>query len=581
MATVPLSGTNIRFLSGVPFTNDYKHTRWFEVLSSQTSYFTGQTVVHSENQANFQRIEGYHFIAVNKSIDELWSTNYLMFQNASYNNKWFYAFVTKLEYIQRNTTYVHFQIDVLQTWLFEIDFKDSYVIREHCKLWNTDGTPVINTIDEGLNYGTEYDVVSVDHFHPSDGIFWLVIASKQIIEGSNEYNPVLNGIVQPLSYYVMPFKQDGTMPTTTVGGVAVPPIDMRSLLQKLYLADGATNNIVSISVTDYIGTGTTTSTSVALSGSQFEAVMFGEAEDTIIRLNELEDYSTSSTTFTDKYDGYHSVNESKLLMYPYTVLTLTDSKGNSVDYKNEYINSNDISIVSKGSIGTANKVSYYVNSYLQGSLSNGSIPLLGHGVINTDPNDVPVLTDLLSAYLQGNKNSIQVQQKSAVFNGYMGAIGGGISAVASIAQGSVGGLASGLTSVVGSVGNSQLQLQGIQAKQQDIANVPPSISNMGSNTSFDYGNGINGIYLVKRHIKQEYINQLEAYFKQFGYKVNLVKQPNFHTRENYNYIQTNDCNIVGSLNNDDLNEIKKCFDRGITLWHTNDVGNYSLSNEVI
>jgi hypothetical protein len=26
MATVPLSGTNIRLLSGVPFSNDYKHS---------------------------------------------------------------------------------------------------------------------------------------------------------------------------------------------------------------------------------------------------------------------------------------------------------------------------------------------------------------------------------------------------------------------------------------------------------------------------------------------------------------------------------------------------------------------------
>ena len=39
MATVPLSGTNVRLLSGVPFYNDYKDTRWFDTKAAQTAYF--------------------------------------------------------------------------------------------------------------------------------------------------------------------------------------------------------------------------------------------------------------------------------------------------------------------------------------------------------------------------------------------------------------------------------------------------------------------------------------------------------------------------------------------------------------
>src|SRR6185312_11723432 len=157
MATVPLSGTNIRLLSGVPFSNDYKNTRWFDTKSEQTNYFTSKPLKHSMTEANFQRIEGFNFIAVNKSIDDLWGTNYIMFQNSQYNAKWFYGFVTKLEYVQKNRTNVHFQIDVFQTWKFEMNFKPSFVIREHCPLWNKDGSPIINTVDEGLNYGSEYD----------------------------------------------------------------------------------------------------------------------------------------------------------------------------------------------------------------------------------------------------------------------------------------------------------------------------------------------------------------------------------------------------------------------------------------
>jgi hypothetical protein len=39
--------------------------------------------------------------------------------------------------------------------------------------------------------------------------------------------------------------------------------------------------------------------------------------------------------------------------------------------------------------------------------------------------------------------------------------------------------------------------------------------------------------------------------------------------------------IQGNFNNEDLNELKAIFDNGITLWHTDDIGNYSLDNGVI
>jgi hypothetical protein len=89
------------------------------------------------------------------------------------------------------------------------------------------------------------------------------------------------------------------------------------------------------------------------------------------------------------------------------------------------------------------------------------------------------------------------------------------------------------------------------------------------------------VYILKKQIKAEYIKKLEDYFGMFGYKVNEVKLPNFHTREHFNFIQTVDCNISGNFNNDDLQELKNIFDNGITLWHTDDVGNYGLENGVI
>src|SRR5690606_13313744 len=154
-------------------------------------------------------------------------------------------------------------------------------------------------------------------------------------------------------------------------------------------------------------------------------------------------------------------------------------------------------------------------------------------------------------------------------------LGGVANTVGSAMTGDIGGaLGSGL-GVVQGAGNAVLEIQGMEAKQKDISNIPPNIAKQGSNSYFDFGNQLKGVYIIKKQITPEYQKKLEDFFKLYGYKTNEVKIPNFHTRQNWNYVQTNSCNVTGNINNNDLEMYKAIFNNGITLWHTNDVQNYS------
>lgn len=597
MATVPLSGTNIRLLSGVPFSNDYKQTRWFDDVTSQTNYFLGKTVIHSMTQANFQRIEGYNFIAVNESIDDLWSTNYLMFQNASYNSKWFYGFVTKLEYKQKNVTYVHFEIDVFQTWKFSMTFKPSYVVREHCKLWNTDGSPVVNTVDEGLNYGTEYDNVTVSQYKPYDDYKWLVIVAKNAMHIVGEGpigtipKPNVIGTPTPLTVYLLPFKDSNSVPNIMdTDGDSITLTNPTETLSALYLMDVSVNNIVSLYITDYPGlemvytpanqtfTLPLSSTNTIVNGV---LITDGTNSCTVMHVEKAENFVTLTKDFGDKYADYNSVKESKLLMHPYTQLVLDDFKGNRVSLKNEYIQNSNLKVLTKGSLGTSNKTSYGVKNYnyllssLEDSMSDEN------ALINSDPNDIPIITDMLSAYIQGNKNSLQVQRSQTLFNGVADIFGNGIGMASSALSRNPAGFGASALGMAQGAGNTVFSIQGMNAKIKDISNVPPSITKMGSNSSYTIGNQYDGVYIIKKQIKAEYIKKLENFFNMYGYKVNEVKTPNFHTRQYWNYVQTTSCIITGNFNHEDLNDLKAIFDNGITFWHTDDVGNYSLENEVL
>lgn len=588
---VPLSGTSIRLLSGVPFSNDYKHTRWFDTKSEQTTHFLARPRIQSIEQVNFQKIEGRHFFASNANINELWNANYFMFKNpSSHIDKWFYAFVTELEYINRSCTHVYFEIDVLQTWMFDMQFKPSYIVREHCDLYKADGTPIVNTVDEGLDYGTEYDIVSAEHFNPPNDLYYLVIVTKSLLhsEGGATPNTIKSSIIgvpQPLCYYIHPIRRDGTSPNVSIGGSNLNITSMSTLLSNIYSQDDAVDNIVSLYITEHIGYTPTGGSGFDFDSSKFSKAMIADGTneniDTIY-VKEMKEFLPYVIDCGKKYDHFKTVRESKLLMYPYCVTILEDFKGNRYEIKNEYLDSQNINVSVRGSLGTSNKVAYTLGAYSTGqtdltSLEKARISL-GSGMINTNPQDISIISDMLSAFLQGNRNSIENQQNSIMWNGVMDAIGGAVGGATS--GGGVGAVSGAVGGVISGAGNTVLQLQGIQAKQKDINNTPPSLVKMGGNISFDFGNGYTGFYIIKKQIKNEYIKKLSDFFMMYGYKVNEVKVPNFHTRQSFNYVQTASCHIVGNFNNEDMQKLKSIFDNGITLWHVNDVGNYALENGV-
>lgn len=584
-SVVPTSGSNIRLINQVLWHNDYKNTRWFTSVNEQTNWFMARPLIHSMSQATFQRIEGKHFISVNKSIDDLWGVSYLMFRNTAYNNKWFYAFVTKLEYKQRNTTYVHFEIDVMQTWRFSFNFKPSTIIREHRERFQSNGHPIIQTQDEGVDYGSEYDNVLIENVRlSSTDIKWLVIVAKSPLENAEDNSPQsrIIGIPQPLSYYIIPFRDDGINPSVRINGTLHSLTYPETLLTALYTNIGTVNNVVSIYVTEHTGlrwsdvAGIPNFTNTT---SQSISVVDVADDRKVIKVNAVRQFTGVDIDLGDKYRGFIGGNiESKLLMYPYCLIVLDDFRGNRVEYRPEHIKGDNLRIHFKGSLGTSNAVSYAVADYNAYTVNFENAVSNEHALIQNTPSDIPVVNDMLASFLQGNRNSVQNQKNQVIWNGVMDGIGGAVNAGAMVASKGMMGDAGGVISGIRGAGNSILQYEGIQAKQRDIDNMPPSIAKMGSNTAYDYGNGYDGVYVIRKQIKAEYRQKLSHYFQKAGTKSGLTKVPNFRTRTNWNYIQTLDCVITGDFPKDDLLEIKRVFDGGITLWHTDDIGNYLLSN---
>lgn len=62
---------------------------------------------------------------------DLAECNYMSFINQSFDNKVIYCYIVDYKYLNNETAEIYYMIDYWQTWMFDVDFQDMYIDREH------------------------------------------------------------------------------------------------------------------------------------------------------------------------------------------------------------------------------------------------------------------------------------------------------------------------------------------------------------------------------------------------------------------------------------------------------------------
>ena len=145
--------STVYLMKNVPLDPSYQHTVLFSSKEQQANAFLGFTTgdLTFVNQSYQRHGRGYIKIATN--VGNVLNCNYMMFRN--YNSetmthdRWFYAFVTDVEYVNEATTLIRYEIDIMQTWLFDYSLEPVFVEREHS---STD-VPGDNLLEDNLEHG--------------------------------------------------------------------------------------------------------------------------------------------------------------------------------------------------------------------------------------------------------------------------------------------------------------------------------------------------------------------------------------------------------------------------------------------
>lgn len=522
-------------LLAVPIEKDYAHTMYFESKSAQQTYFQNK-IRKSYTDFSYQRKDGV--IRVPEHIDDLIAAgcNYVMYQNAAYSSKWFYAFIENMEYINDGRTDVKIRTDCIQTWMFDITIKPSFVEREHA------ATDEIgdHTIEEGLELGEYICNLHSTSEYGGDSLS-IVLGVTKTPEGDNVPGRRYNNIYSGVSYYSFsPSNTDGI------------------------------NEFLSGYDSDGIGEAITC---MFIAPSWLAPIR----DDHIVAGSNLTyDYYINSSGAVDgvtkvltkgTIDGYTPKNK-KLLSFPFRYLLVSNNAGASVPFKYERFKKDDAIV----------PPCFVIEGVLTPGCSVRMVPLYYNGIYRNDEHGVnmgkfPALnwtSDVYTNWLTQNGVNIAIQLVSGV---------GQIVAGAAIAAGTGGlGTTVGGGQIVGGV--SQIAGTLGQIHQQSFS-PPQAKGNLNSGDVVTATNR-NDFHFYDMTVKKEIAVIIDGYFDMYGYKCHRVKIPAKAHRASHWYTKTIDANITGNIPQDDLQVIKDCYNRGITFWRNeSSYKDYTVYNGIV
>lgn len=267
--------------------------------------------------------------------------------------------------------------------------------------------------------------------------------------------------------------------------------------------------------------------------------------------------STLAEKAPTSINGYFYTNH-KLLNYPYRYFELRSTNGNKIILRPELINSENV-------VFRVYNINSLTPSLVAIPAYNGSED---NFLFSVEYNE--------TVQCAWSSNAFANYYSSTVITNGMANFANVLNTAASAAGGYATGGAKGAASSGGQWGmvSSSINQFGESLQQFFTANS----FNGSISGSTNYSLGRIGFELYEYTANNENLQQIDEFFTMYGYATNLVKLPEMKNRESFNYVQLDNPIITGSVPVPGMERIKKMFSDGVRLWHTTDVGNYSLSN---
>ncbi|MBO7734546.1 MAG: hypothetical protein J6S67_18420 [Methanobrevibacter sp.] len=547
MYIVPNS--TIRLLRNIRLEPDYTNTIYFASVSAQTSYFTSKTKYILTAQS-YQRVNK-GVCRVNYKAEDLYDCNYLMFQNTSFGSKWFYGFITKIDYINNITADVHYEIDVMQTWLKDMTFSMCFVEREHSGSDNIGDNIIAEPLATGEMVFNEYGKLSNDLDDMAIAV--LIVDADSQDYGGRMVDGVFSG-AKLIAY------------STNTTGVS----NLKSKLNEYKQKPDAIAGMYMLPARAITNT-------IANLDTGIETIFSTVCEDI--------DYDNlPALTGNETIDG-HIVRNKKLFTYPYNYYHIDNANGRSLALRYEFFTTSaglkNLKPQFKAFLNATMPVTVVLRPKNYKGVKNDDIVKTE----SIDINSYPMCSwniDYWTAWLAQNT----IPEAISAYTGMLNIAG---SAGTSYMSASMGGLKSKpnyeqtsrqeTASAVQGAGASVAMVGDIVSRAYSASIHADVLKGSLNNANINVASGLQKFFAGRVSVNKQQAEIIDDFFDRYGYATNRVKVPNITSRASWNYVKTIGSNIDGNIPGDDKHLIDAIFDKGITFWHNGDnVDNYSLNN---
>lgn len=543
MAITP--NTDIRIIK-VPLSIDNKNQITFTSKQAQEEYFKSLPFLEMDN-CSYQRKDS--IIRFNAHIDDIIEYNYVMYKNNNYSDKYFYAFITGMEYVNNNTTFIYITTDVFQTWQFDFNFKESFIEREMIAV--SEDVPGANLIPEGLELG-EPKVEGTAEFNELEPVYLVAFSGDKFQENNiNQNGYQYNGIYSSVAFIL-----------TNITGTALGIINQQGDGDKILTVFSVPKLAVASQVPE-----------------DTEGTHYYYAK--ILESNKENPVLKTLVSTPSNLDGYTPKNQ-KLRTYPYLYVGFNPSNGSQKIYRYEDFENGTPSFKLISEVNPNPSV-YFIPQNYRGSTGDSMSDIAS---LNGYPT-ISFKNDVYNTWLAQNSEIMSIQMQQEQFNYEVNAVKGGINTVGSLignaVSGDVGGALTGsINSGVDLASNDvnhEFYIQNMLA-QVERQKLLPDNANLSSSNATLLGYELADKNIFTRYtIKSQFAKRIDKFFDMYGYLTNEVKVPNLNNRPNWNYVKTIGANIIADIPQNDLQTLKNLFDSGITLWHnTSTFLDYSQNN---
>lgn len=524
--------STVFILKDVPFDNTYEHTILFNDPAEQGRYMADNYRKYILDRYHYQRYNR-DYIRVEKSADDLYDCNYLMFQNTTYGSKWFYAFIKSVNYLNDSVSEIQYEIDDIQTWHFDYELKECFVEREHSPLDSPEDCWVAEKIETG-------DYIDENYEEPLElqntSIVVFATVDREYEPGGGVYIDGLFSGLYPIDF-----------PNTPDGAQAcadwiheLPILKKDAVLCATIMPSAFLNN--------------------------FGEIVF-DINPFLSGLKKL------------KNGQLVDVKNRKCYFYPYNFLYVSNNQGGCAEYKYELFKlfpQTDYKLHFSAwcDITPNPSVIMYPQNYANNVANNYEQKLTLSGFPQVAFN-----LDAFKLWLSQSASSIATTGLALAGSGVLPDMAiAGVNALSPITGSTIEGGNNSNSLVRAGVG---LAVANVVANGLIATGRPPQARGSQQNASL-LVSGMQTFSFYKKHIRPEYATIIDDYFSAYGYACHRIKIPNISARPTWNYVKTVGCEITGSMPVDSMKNIKSIYDKGITFWKKNTVvGDYSQNNDPV